>query len=152
MPINLDFVGRTLPPSEPYEVSREKIREFAEAIGDNNAAYTSIEAARSLGYVDVVAPPTFAIVMAMRLHHALVRNPELGLDYSRVVHGEQQFVHHRPIGAGDVLVGTPRVDDIKTRGGNDMLTWSADIATVEGEPVCRLTSTLVSRGTAVAAS
>jgi acyl dehydratase len=146
MPINMTFVGRTLPPSPPYEVSREKIREFAEAIGDNNPAYTSREAAQALGHHDVIAPPTFAIVMAMRLHHDLVRDPELGLDYSRVVHGEQQFLHHRPIHAGDVLVGTPRVDDIKSRAGNDMLTWSAEIATVDGTPVCRLTSTLVARG------
>lgn len=147
MPINMEFVGRTLEPSEPYEVSREKIREFAESIGDNNLAYTSREAAQALGYADVIAPPTFAIVMAMRMHHDVVRNPELGLDYSRVVHGEQQFVHHRAIRAGDVLVGRPHVDDIKTRAGNDMLTWSAEIATVDGEPVCRLTSTLVARGT-----
>ncbi|MEO6714712.1 MAG: MaoC family dehydratase N-terminal domain-containing protein [Mycobacteriales bacterium] len=152
MPINTDFVGRTLAPSPPYEVSREKIREFAEAIGDDNPAYSSREAAQALGHDDVVAPPTFAIVMAMQLHHDLVRNPELGLDYSRVVHGEQQFVHHRAIRAGDVLVGTPHVDDIKSRAGNDMLTWSADIATESGEPVCRLTSTLVARGTAADAS
>lgn len=148
MPINTGFVGRVLPPGEPYEVSRQKIREFAEAIGDTNPAYVSADAARALGYADVIAPPTFAIVVGMRLHHGLVRDPELGLDYSRVVHGEQQFVHHRPIVAGDTLIGTPRVDDIRSRGGNDMLTWSAEIATAEGERVCRLTSTLVARGTA----
>lgn len=148
MPINTAYIGRSLPPAEPYEVSREKIREFAESIGDSNPAYSSVEAAQAMGYDDVIAPPTFAIVLAMRLHHDLVHDPDLGLDYSRVVHGEQQFVHHRPIRAGDVLVGTPRVDDIKSRAGNDMLTWSAEIATTEGEPVCRLTSTLVARGTA----
>jgi acyl dehydratase len=147
VPVNQDFVGRVLAPAEPYEVSREKIREFATAIGDDNPAYTSREAARSLGYDDVIAPPTFAIVIAMRLHTDLVRDPELGLDYSRVVHGEQQFVHHRAIRAGDVLVATPKVDDIRSRAGNEMFTWSAEIATVDGEPVCRLTSTLVVRGT-----
>lgn len=147
MPINPDFIGRALPASEPYEVSRGKIREFAEAIGDTNPAYYSTQAAQALGYADVIAPPTFAFVLGMRLGHDLVHDPDLGLDYSRVVHGEQQFVHHRPIRAGDVLIGTPRVDDIKTRAGNDMLTWSAEIATVDGEPVCRLASTLVARGT-----
>lgn len=151
MPINPEFVGRSLPPGTPYEVSREKIRDFADAIGDANPAYSSPAAAQALGYDDVIAPPTFAILVAMQLHHDLVRDPALGLDYSRVVHGEQQFVHHRPIRAGDVLVGTPRVDDIKTRAGNDMLTWSADIATAQGEPVCKLTSTLVARGVAVEA-
>jgi acyl dehydratase len=127
-------------------VSREKIREFAEAIGDSNPAYSSRQEAQAMGHHDVIAPPTFAIVIAMHLHHDLVRDPELGLDYSRVVHGEQQFLHHRPIYAGDVLIGTPHVDDIKTRAGNDMFTWSVEIATVDGTPVCRLTSTLVARG------
>lgn len=151
MPINPDYVGRALAASQPYEVSREKIREFAEAIGDSCPAYTSFEAAQALGYPDVIAPPTFAFVLGMRLGHDLVHDPDLGLDYSRVVHGEQQFVHYRPIRAGDVLIGTPRVDDIKTRAGNDMLTWSAEIMTTDGELVCRLASTLVARGTATEA-
>jgi acyl dehydratase len=148
MAINLEYVGREFPRSEPYEVSREKIREFATAIGDTNPAYHSREEAQALGHADIVAPPTFAIVLAMRMGHGIVNDPDLRLDYSRVVHGEQQFVHHRPIGAGDVLVGTPRIDEIRTRAGNEFLTWSAEIATVEGEPVCRVVNTLVARGTA----
>ena len=148
MPINPEWVGRTFPPSDPYEVSREKIREFAVAIGDLNPAYVDPEAARALGHPDVIAPPTFAIVMSFRMGGAIVMDPELGVDYSRVVHGEQSFVHHRPIHAGDVLVGTPRIADIRVAGRNELLTWEADIATVAGEPVCRATNTLVVRGTA----
>jgi acyl dehydratase len=147
MPINPDFVGRKFPPSEPYEVSREKIREFAAAIGDPNPAYTSTDAAKALGHPDVIAPPTFAIVLTFRMG-GFVLDPELGVDYSRVVHGEQRFVHHRPIHAGDVLVGTPRIDDIRARGANETLVWSADIRTVDGEQVCEALNTLVVRGTA----
>jgi acyl dehydratase len=147
MPINPDFVGREFPTSEPYEVSREKIREFAAAIGDPHPAYTSKEEAQALGHPDVIAPPTFAIVLTFRMG-GFVLDPELGVDYSRVVHGEQQFIHHRPIHAGDVLVATPRIDDIRARGANETLVWSADIRTVDGEPVCTAVNTLVVRGSA----
>jgi acyl dehydratase len=148
MPLNRDFLRREFPPSPPYEVGREKIREFAAAIGDDNPAYVDPEAAKALGHPDVIAPPTFAIVLSFRMGGAIVSDPELGLDYSLVVHGEQRFVHIRPIRAGDVLVGVPRITAIRDAGRNEMITWEADIRTVEGEPVCVATNTLVSRGTA----
>jgi acyl dehydratase len=146
MAINLEYVGRKYPPSRPYEVSREKIREFATSIGDDNPAYHSRTDAQALGHPDVVAPPTFPVVITMLIGQDIVADPELGLDYSRVVHGEQQFVHHRPIRAGDVIVATPLIEDIRTRAGNDFFTWSAEIATADGEPVCRVVTTLVARG------
>jgi acyl dehydratase len=148
MPLNRDFVGRTFAASEPYEVSREKIREFADAIGDQNPVYRSREAAAKLGHPDVIAPPTFAIVLSFRLGGGVVLDPGLGLDYSRVVHGEQKFIHHRPIRAGDVLVGTPRIVDIRDAGRNELMTWTAELSTPEGELVCTTVNTLVSRGTA----
>jgi acyl dehydratase len=146
--LNRDFIARELPPSPPYEVSREKIREFAAAIGDPNPVYVDPEAAKALGHPDVIAPPTFAIVLSFRMGGAIVADPELGLDYSLVVHGEQRFVHTRPIRAGDVLVGTPRITAIRDAGRNELITWEADLRTVEGEPVCIAPNTLVSRGTA----
>jgi acyl dehydratase len=146
--LNRDFIGREFPASPPYEVGREKIREFAEAIGDNNPAYVDPEAAKAHGHPDVIAPPTFAIVLSFRISDAIVAEPGLGLDYSLVVHGEQRFVHLRPIRAGDVLVVTPRVTAIRDAGRNELMTWEADIRTVDGEPVCVATNTLVSRGTA----
>ena len=148
MPINTDFVGRALPPGPPYEVSREKVREFADAIGDTNPAYRDPEAARALGHPDVIAPPTFGIVLSMRAGGQVVADPELGLDYTRVVHGEQRFVHARPIRAGDVLTVTVTVESIRSAAGNDMLTTRGDVATVDGEPVFTAYSTLVARGTA----
>ena len=148
MPLDQSFIGREYPPTAPYEVGREKIREFADAIQDSADVYRDPEAAKAAGHPDVIAPPTFAMILSMGAHDALVADPSLGLDYSRVVHGQQEFVHHRPIRAGDQLVTVTHVDDVKARAGNDFLTVRAEIATVDGEPVCTATSLLVARGTA----
>ncbi len=150
MPLNKELIGRSFPPSAPYEVSRIKIKEFATAIGDFNPAYHDRAAAQELGHPDVIAPPTFAIVISIQSGASLVFDPILGLDYSRVVHGEQSFIHCRPIRAGDVLVATPTITDIRVAGRNELLTWQADLTTPEGELVCTATNTLVSRGTAPA--
>ncbi|RKT85008.1 Acyl dehydratase [Saccharopolyspora antimicrobica] len=148
MSLDQSFIGRAYPPTRPYEVGREKIREFASAIKDESPLCRDVEAAKAAGYPDVIAPPTFAVILSMGAHDAIVEDPQLGLDYSRVVHGQQEFTHHRPIRAGDRLVTVVRVDDIKTRAGNDFLTVRAEISTVEGEPVCTAKSMLVARGTA----
>ena len=148
MPLNPAWVGKSFPGTEPYEVSREKIREFATAIGDTNPAYLDPAAAQELGHPDVIAPPTFAIVVALRMGSRIVLDPDLGLNYALVVHGEQSFTHHRPIRAGDVLVGSPEITDIRVAGRNELLTWTAEMTTVDGEAVCRTTNTIVSRGTA----
>jgi acyl dehydratase len=133
-----------------YEVGREKIREFANAIGDPNPAYRDPDAARALGHADVIAPPTFAIIMTLAAADQVTHDPELGLDYSRVVHGEQRFVYTRPVRAGDRLVTTIVVETIRSAAGNDMITTRADVATEDGEPVVSAYSTLVARGTAEA--
>ena len=148
MPLDQSFVGRTYPPTPPYEVGREKIREFADAIGDANAAYRDPEAARALGYPDVIAPPTFGIVLSMTAGRQVIADPDLGLDYSRVVHGEQRFVSSRPVRVGDRLTAVVTVENIRSAAGNDMITTRADVSTVEGEPVFTAYSTLVARGTA----
>jgi acyl dehydratase len=148
VPLDQSFVGRTYPPTPPYEVGREKIREFAEAIGDDNPAYRDPEAARALGHPDVIAPPTFGIVLSMTAGRQVVADPELGLDYTRVVHGEQRFVIARPIRAGDRLTVTMTVENIRAAAGNDMITTRGDVTTVAGEPVFTAYSTLVARGTA----
>jgi len=148
VPLDQSFVGRTYPPTPPYEVGREKIREFADAIGDPNPAYRDPEAARALGHPDVIAPPTFGIVLSMTAGRQVVADPELGLDYSRVVHGEQRFVSSRPVRAGDRLTAVVTVENIRSAAGNDMITTRADVSTVEGERVFTAYSTLVARGTA----
>lgn len=146
MPLDPSFTGRSYPPSQPYDVSREKIREFADATGATSPAHRDPEAAKALGHRDVIAPPTFAIVVSMKTNETVMFDPELKLDYSRVVHGDQSFVHHRPITAGDQLVSTAHIDAITSRMGNDMITVRTEITTVEGEPVTTARSMLVVRG------
>ena len=143
--VNASFTGRTYPPTPPYEVGREKIREFAEVAGEH-PFHVDPEAARAAGYPDVIAPPTFAVIIAQRCDAQLVRDPEAGIDYSRVVHGEQSFRHHRPIVAGDRLVAVLHVDSVRSAGGHSMVTTRSEISTEAGEPVCTATSTLVVRG------
>jgi acyl dehydratase len=146
MPLDASFVGRTYPPTPPYEVGREKIREFAEAIGDPNPVYRSQAAAQELGYPDVIAPPTFPIVLTMKAGHQVVQDPELGVDYSRVVHGEQRFVHIRPVRAGDLLQVVVTVADIRAAAGNDLVSTRSEVSTVAGELVTTAYSTIVVRG------
>ena len=151
MPLDQSYEGRVYPPTQPYEVGREKIREFADAIGDDNPVYRDQAAAKALGYSDVIAPPTFPIVMSMRAAHQVVLDPDFGLDYSKVVHGEQQFRYTRPVQAGDVLQVTVRVESVRVAAGNDLITTRGDVTTPDGELVVTAFSTLVSRGTATAA-
>jgi acyl dehydratase len=146
MAINREFAGRTFPPSEPYEVSAVKIAEFAAAIGDHNPLYRDRAAARAAGHADVIAPPTFAIVISVAGSGAALADPELGLNYAMVVHGEQRFSYTRPLTAGDVVTAQVTLTDIRDAGRNVMLTTSTQISTVEGEPVCTALSTIVERG------
>ncbi len=146
MGVNPQIAGRVYPPSAPYEVGREKIREFAEAIRSSDAAHRDPAAAQALGYPDVIAPPTFAVIIAQRCEGQVMVDPDAGIDFSRLVHGEQRFVHHRPIVAGDVLVPTLFVDDVSTMGKHSMVTTRVEIADEKGEPVSTARSTIVVRG------
>ena len=146
MPVNPDFAGRSFPPSEPYEVSRVKIAEFAQAIGDPSPLCRDRAAAQAAGYPDVIAPPTFAIVISMASSGHAITDEDLGLDYSMVVHGEQRFEHTRPLHAGDVVVAQTTITDITPRRAMTMLTTRTDITTTGGEHVCTALSTLVERG------
>jgi len=148
MPVDQSFVGRVYPPTPPYRVSREKIAEFADAINDPNPAYRDPAAARALGHPDVVAPPTFAIILTLKAGGEATRDPALGIDYSRVVHGEQRFVHHRPVVAGDELSVVVTIEQIRVAAGNDIVTTRQDVHDASGELVLTAYSTIVARGTA----
>jgi acyl dehydratase len=153
MPINRDFIGREYVAEDTYEVSRELIRRFADAIGDASPVYRDIEAAKALGHPDVIAPPTFLTVLGFRFGGAgPLSDPTLGLNYALVVHGEQKFVHHRPVRAGDVLKIVSSVVDIRDAGRNELMTTKMAISTTEGEAVADAYSTIVSRGTAEGAA
>lgn len=145
MPIDARYVGRSYPPTAPYEVAGEKIREFADALGDPNPVYRDAAAAKALGHPDVVAPPTFAFILTFRASRQVVEDPELGVDYTRVVHGEQRFSYVRQVRAGDRLVVVTTIDAIKSVAGNDILTTRGEVSTADGEPVLTAYSTLVVR-------
>jgi acyl dehydratase len=146
--LNADYLGKVYPASPPYEVGREKVREFATAIGDMNPAYHDVEHARSLGHRDLVAPPTFPFVITMRAMAVAMFDPGLGLDYSRVVHGEQRFAYTRPVTAGDSLVVVTTIENIRVAAGNDILTTRSEVSTEDGEAVVTAWSVTVARGTA----
>ncbi|WP_019875509.1 MaoC family dehydratase N-terminal domain-containing protein [Sporichthya polymorpha] len=144
MPVDPSLVGRTYPPSRPYEVGREKIREFADAIGDPSPVFRDPEAAQALGYPDVLAPPTFPIVFALDGAFAVLA--DLGIELQNVVHGDQNFRYARPLRPGDRLVTTVEIRAVKHLAGNDVLTVDCVSATEAGEHVVTSTSTLVCRG------
>ena len=146
MALNTDFVGRVYGPGEPYEVSRVKIADFADAIGEPSELCRDADAARLAGYPDVIAPPTFAVVLSMASARVVNDDPGLGLDYSMVVHGEQSFAHSRPLHAGDLVVATTTIESIKAVGALSMMVTSTDLTTIGGEHVCTARSTLVERG------
>jgi acyl dehydratase len=144
--LNPEYAGRVYGPGEPYEVSRVKIADFADAIGEPSALCRDREAAVKAGYPDVIAPPTFAVIIDQRSIKAVVTDPGLGLDYSMVVHGEQSFSYSRPLHAGDVVVATTTIEAIRSVGALSMLVTSTSIDTVDGEHVCTAKSNLVERG------
>ncbi|OCC10815.1 MaoC family dehydratase N-terminal domain-containing protein [Streptomyces sp. PTY087I2] len=145
MALDQSFVGRTYPPTPAYEVGREKIREFAEAVGDTHPAYVDREAARALGHADVIAPPTFVFSITYRAAGEVVQDPQLGLDYSRVVHGDQKFSYVRPVRAGDRLTVTSTIESIKSMAGNDVLDIRGDVHDETGELVVTAVTKLVAR-------
>lgn len=146
MGINTALAGRVYPPSAVYEVSREKISEFAVAIGSDDPAHTDPAAARALGHPDVVAPPTFTVIVAQRAEAQVFDDPSSGVDFSRLVHGEERFTHHRPVVAGDRLVATLHVDAVREVGGHGMLTTRVEVADADGAPVSTVVSMVVVRG------
>jgi acyl dehydratase len=120
--VNTDYIGRTYPASAPYEVSRVKIAEFADAIGDGNPLYRDRAAAQAAGYPDVI-------------------------NYAMVVHGEQSFTYSRPLRAGDVVTAQSTISNIRAVGSLTMVTTETRIQTLDGEHVCTGHGTLVERGT-----
>lgn len=134
--------GRVRDPGIPYEVSRVKIIEFAEAIGDPNPVYRDLAAARLAGYRDVIAPPTFVVVVALPASIAAAREAFAGTGSEIIVHVEQRFGYTRPIQAGDVLHAESLVTSIREMRGTMMITTRTAIRVVGGERVCTASMTL----------
>jgi acyl dehydratase len=133
--VNTAFVGRAFPAAESFRVGREKVREFARAIGEKAAVCHDVAAARAAGHPDVVAPPTFAAAFTMPLIEQLLRDPEFGWDYAHMVHGDQSITLQRPICADDELSVTVHVEDLSTRAGSHRLTLRCEIADPSGAAV-----------------
>lgn len=134
--VNQALEGKRYPRTAPYLVGREKLREFARA--------TMLDV--SLLKDEVIAPPTFPVVIQEQSLKLVIEDPEAGLDFSRVVHGEQRFVYQRSIVAGDELTSELMVASIKSLGGNQMITFNTEIFDAENLLVCTAISTLVVRG------
>jgi acyl dehydratase len=130
-----EYVGRALPASRPYQVGREKVREFALAVGEGASVCTDLDAARAAGHPDLVAPPTFAVTFTIPMMEAFLSDPAVGWDYGRMVHGDQAFTMHRPLYAGDEVLTTLHVDELRARGGNLFLTLRFEITDAAGAPV-----------------
>ena len=122
MAVNTELQGTSYPLEQPFEVTREAIAQFARATGAHNRAHVDPAVAQEFGYSDVVAPSTFAVIPAQRTEALYIRRPDAGIDFSRVVHGSEQFTYTRPIVAGDVLAATCHVDGIREAGGHAMIT------------------------------
>jgi len=146
MPVDPEYAGRVYPPSPPYQVGREHVREFAAAVGATDPVHHDVRVARDRGYADVVAPPTYPVVIAQRVEAAFVADPRAGIDFTRVVHGEESLVHHAPVVAGEEIVGVLHVDRVREVAGNAMVSTRVELTTVAGEPRTTVTSSLVVRG------
>lgn len=146
--VNTQAQGKKYPATDPYLVGREKIREFAEAVKSTNPMNLDVFAAQTAGYTDVIAPPTFAVVVQERSLKTVLSDKEVGIDFSRVVHGDQRFIHVRPIVAGDELTSELEISSIKSLAGNFMVTFETKIFDAAKHLVCTAISTLVVRGDA----
>lgn len=144
--LNPELVGRSFPPTSPYQVGREKIREFARAVFATDPASFDLDAAHEAGYADLVAPPTFPVVVQQLTLEQLLADPDAGIAFDRVVHGEQRFISTRPLIAGDIVTATLTVTQVKTLGGNAMITAETAIRDAAGDHVVTAISTLVVRG------
>ncbi len=143
MPVNPDLVGRAFAPTAPYLVGREKVREFARAVFATDPQHTDRAAAQALGYADVVAPPTFAMVVQDLTLQQLLAEPDSGIVLQNVLHAEQRFRYSRPIVAGDELTATLSVTGIRGMGAAAMVTSEAEIRDASGEHVVTATSVLL---------
>ena len=143
--VNRSFLQGPHPPVGPWQVGREKIREFATAVGCTDGAHHDLASAAALGHADLVAPPTFVIALTLGAEQAVVTHPGAGVDWSRVVHREQRFTHHRPVVAGDVLTAEVFLADVREVAGNDLVSCRTEVTDAAGLPVLTALSTLVAR-------
>jgi acyl dehydratase len=145
MPVNAQAVGKTYAPTV-YAVGREKIKEYARAVGETNPVHLDVKAARAAGHADVVAPPMFAVVYSSPGLAPAILDPELELNFAMMVHGGQQFEWGPLVVAGDEITTTVTVKDVSERAGLGYYIFESISTNQDGEQVCRGTWTNIVRG------
>ena len=145
MAVNTEAIGKTYEPVT-YAVGREKIREYASAVGETNPLHHDLEAARAAGYADLVAPPMFAVVYSGRAVMPGVFDPDVGINFLMMVHGAQEFRWGPVMVAGDEVSTTASVKDVAERGGLGFYVFESVSENQRGETVCTGTWTNIVRG------
>ncbi len=135
MAVNTDAIGKTFDPAT-YAVGREKIREYAHAVGETDVLYLDVDAARAAGYDDVVAPPMFAVVYSLPAVWPALFDDEVGIDFARMVHGGQAFEWGPVVVAGDEITTTASLKDVSERRGNAFFVFESISVNGRGETVC----------------
>ena len=144
--VHLSRVGSVFTGTPAYEVTRRAVAAFADVTGASSPIHRDPAVARAAGFSDVVAPVTFAVAVAQEAESEYIADPASGIDFSRVVHADETFTHHRPIVAGESLSTAVHVDAITARGGLTLVTTRTEISDPAGEPVASVVSTLAVRG------
>ena len=145
MPVKTEAIGKSYPP-HVYAVGREKIREYAQAVGESNALHLDVEAARAAGYRDVVAPPMFAVVYSAPAVGPAIFDPDVGINFALMVHGAQEFEWGPLVVAGDEISTTVTVKDISERDGKGFYVFETVSTNQDGEAVCTGIWTNIVRG------
>src|ERR1700677_384247 len=145
MPVNTNAIGKTYEPVL-YAVGREKIKEYAHAVGETNPVHLDVEAARAAGYADVVAPPMFAVVYSSPAVAVPMLDPELEINFAMLVHGGQEFTWGPLVVAQDEITTIASVKDISERAGLGYCVLETISTNQRGEQVCRGTWTNIVRG------
>jgi acyl dehydratase len=140
-----DRIGKVYPPST-YAVGREKVREYAAAVGESNPLHLDLDAARAAGYADLLAPPMFVVVYSSGPFMTALFDPELEIDFAHLVHGSQQFRWEQPVVAGDEVTTTLTVKDISERAGLRFDTFETVSVNQRGETTCTGTWSTIIRG------
>ena len=135
MSVNTQAIGKIFDPVT-YAVGREKIREYAAAVGEHNPIHLDPDLARTAGFADVVAPPMFAVVYSQAAILPGLFDPDLGIDFAHMVHGSQEFRWGPLVVAGDEITTTTTVKDVSERGGMGFYVFETDSRNQGGEVVC----------------
>ena len=135
MAISTATVGKSYPPTT-YAVCREKVREYAVAVGDTNPLHHDVEVARRAGYRDVVAPPMFCVVYCAAALGRALFDPDVGIDFARLLHSGQEFRWGPLVVSGDEVQTAITVTDISARGEMGFYTFASVSTNQDGDTVC----------------